>query len=124
MGRRIDVRGEFEVRGNLKAVVSSALSEELDRLKRETGACHELTVRWVPNPRSDRHGEVKGTVVYVYDEEPEEALLTLKHEFVDYYVSKEIVKPLVKWINMEKCLIEDLIYKRKERVVEGLLKIL
>jgi len=96
----------------------------LEVLKVNTGMGYELSVRWVPDPGSDRHGEVKGNVVYIYDGSEERALLTLKHEFIDYCVSREIVEPLVKWINMEKRLIEDLIYKRKERVIEGLLKIL
>lgn len=74
------------------------------------------------NPHSDRHGEVKGTVIY--DGDPAEALRTPRHEFIDCYVCKGIIQPLVKWINMQKSLIEDLIYARKEDLVKVLLALL
>jgi hypothetical protein len=67
---------------------------------------------------------VKGNVVYVYDEDEERALLTLKHEFIDYHINSDVVEPLIKYINMQKCLIEDLIYGRKERLVKRFLKLL
>jgi len=104
--------------------VQVKLEGELERLKKVSGLGEELKVRWVPNPNSDRHGEVKGDVVYVYDEDEERALLTLKHEFIDYHISSDVVEPLIKYINMQKCLIEDLIYGRKERLVKRFLKLL
>lgn len=104
--------------------VESTLREELEKLKRESGFGYELRVKWVPNPNSDRHGEVKGDVIHIYDEHEERALLTLKHEFIDYHINKEVVEPLIKYINMQKCLIEDLIYSRKERLVKRILKLL
>lgn len=104
--------------------VEARLENELERLKRESGLGHDLGVRWIPNPNSDRHGEVKGGVIHIYDEDEERALLTLKHEFIDYHISKEIIEPLVKYINMQKCLIEDLVYSRKERLVKRILRLL
>jgi hypothetical protein len=104
--------------------VQVELEGELERLKKVSGLGEELKVRWVPNPNSDRHGEVKGDVVYVYDEDEGRALLTLRHEFIDYHVSSDVVEPLIKYINMQKCLIEDLIYGRKERLVKRFLRLL
>ena len=100
------------------------LEEELRQLKVETGLGYELSVKWTPNPDSDRHGEVKGTVTYIYDDCEDRALLTLKHEFLDYHISKEVIEPLIKYINVQKCLIEDLVYSRKERLVRRFLKLL
>jgi len=100
------------------------LESELERLKVGSGMGYELSVRWVPNPDSDRHGEVRGTVIYVYDDCEDRALLTLKHEFIDYHISKEVIEPLIKYINVQKCMIEDLIYSRKERLVKRILKLL
>jgi len=97
---------------------------ELERLRVESGIGYELSVRWVPNLSSDRHGEVKGTVIYVYDDCEDRALLTIKHEFIDYHISKEVIEPLINYINVQKCMIEDLIYKRKERLVKSFLKLL
>ena len=104
--------------------VEARLEEELERLKVETGLGCELSVKWAPNPDSDRHGEVLGTVIYVYDLCEDRAVLTLKHEFLDYHITKEVIDPLVKFINIEKCLIEDLVYDRKERLVKRFLKLL
>jgi len=67
---------------------------------------------------------VKGDLIHIYDEHEERALLTLKHEFIDYHITKEIVEPLIKYINMQKCLIEDLVYSRKERLVKRILRLL
>lgn len=104
--------------------VEARLGEELGRLKVETGLGYELSVKWTPNPESDRRGEVKGTVIYVYDVCEDRALLTLRHEFLDYHVSKEVIEPLIKYINVQKCLIEDLIYSRKEQLVKRFLRLL
>lgn len=97
---------------------------ELERLKMNSGIGHELRVKWLPNPNSDRHGEVKAKVIHIYDEDVEEALETLKHEFIDHHITKEIVEPLIEYVNMQKRIIEGLVYRRKERLVEGLSKLL
>ncbi|MEM2905723.1 MAG: hypothetical protein QW587_08330 [Candidatus Bathyarchaeia archaeon] len=99
------------------------LARELERLKRETGLGQGLLVKWCPDADSDRHGEVKGDVIYVYDMDEERALATVKHEFIDYHISKEIVEPLVEYVNMQKRTIEALIYRRKEVLVERLSKL-
>ncbi len=49
-------------------------------------------MRWIPNKNSRISGEVRGDYIYVYDEDREVALETLKHEFVDYAISK-VVEP-------------------------------
>lgn len=76
------------------------LEEELERLKKESGIGHELVVMWTPNSTSDRHGEVKGSMIYIYDERVERALQTLKHEFIDHLITSRIVKPLVGLVNL------------------------
>ncbi|MHA1632268.1 MAG: hypothetical protein ACTSXC_05600, partial [Candidatus Freyarchaeota archaeon] len=108
----------------LKRDVEARLREELRRLKEESGRGYGLSVRWVPNPDSDRHGEVKGDIIYIYDTLEDRALETLEHEFVDQAITEEVIDPLIKYINIQKCLIEDLIYSRKERLVKSLLKLL
>lgn len=107
-----------------KREVEVRLEEELERMKRESGLGHELGVRWIPNPNSDRHGEVKGSMIYIYDKDVNEAILTLKHEFIDHHITREVVEPLIEYVNMQKRIIESLVYRRKERLVEGLSKLL
>lgn len=111
-------RSELNSRLKGKGEVEARLEEELGRLKIESGLGEELSVKWTPNLDSGKHGEVKGTTIYIYDDREDRAILTLRHEFIDYHVSKEVIEPLIKYINIQKCMIEDLIYSRKERLVK------
>ena len=83
-----------------------------------------LRLLWVPHEDSDKHGEVKGDAIIIYDKDEEVALKTLKHEFVDHIYVKDVIDPLVKYINLQKNLIDDLIYERKERIVDKMVEIL
>ena len=107
-----------------KVDVQAMLEEELDRLRWETGLRGSLRVIWSPDPHSVRHGEVKGSTILVYDEDPEDALRTLRHEFLDHHISREVIDPLVQYLNLQKKLIENLIYERKEKIIEGITNLL
>lgn len=99
------------------------LRRELRRLQQKFGLGLELRdVKWVPRD-GEFSGEVKDGVVYVYDREPEKAVETLKHEVIDSVLT-EPIEPLIKYINLQKSLIEALVYRRKERAVERLSKLL
>jgi len=100
------------------------LRYELDRLKMLLNYGHELEVRWMPNGGSDKLGEVRGDVIYIYAVEENDALRSLRHEFIDYYISREVIEPLLKYINLQKRLIEDLIYDRKEFLVNNVVRVL
>jgi hypothetical protein len=107
----------------MRAEVEAELSAELERLKRFCGLGFELKVVWEPRPDGALSGEVKNNVIHVYDVEEEKALETLRHEFLDYCVSqaiepyKEVTNRLIRMIN-------DNAYRRKERIVEALVKLL
>jgi hypothetical protein len=103
--------------------VESRLRSELELLKAETGMGQELSVEWVPDPGSERGGEVKGTVIYIYEESLEEALETLRHEFVDYLVSQAI-EPYKSVANKLIQLLNEEAYRRKERIIKALVKLL
>ena len=100
------------------------LEEELESLKKLTGMGSYLRLLWIPLENSDRHGEVKGDAILVYDKDEEVAVRTLRHEFFDHLITKEIVDPLVKYINLQKNLIDKLIYERKEFIVEKIVDLL
>lgn len=95
------------------------LEEELERLKRVLKMGYELKVRWIPNNNSKLSGEVKVETIYIYDEEEELALETLKHEFVDYAISK-VIEPYKEVTNKMITLVNEIAYTRKERLVEVL----
>lgn len=67
---------------------------------------------------------MKGNVITIYDSAEEEARCTLRHEFLDHLISREIIEPLVRQINMQKMIIESLIYERKELIVERFVSLL
>ena len=82
------------------------------------GLGSELEISWHPDESSDRHGKVRGNLIRIYDSDVEEALRTLRHEFIDHIITKEVIAPLIELINMQKKLIESMVYERKERIVE------
>lgn len=97
---------------------SAILEAELNRLKKVTGVGKSLKFLWVPYEDSDKHGEVKGVNLIIYDVDEETARNTLRHEFFDYLISNEVVKPLINIINAQKRIIDDLLYGKKEGLVE------
>jgi len=106
-----------------KNSVECKLIEELERIKARVGMGYDLKVEWAPSLASDKHGEVRGNVILIYDGELEDSLQTLRHEFLDYLVSQAIV-PYKNAANKLVQLVNEIAYKRKEEVVEALAKLL
>jgi hypothetical protein len=111
-----------------KAEGTALLEAELARLKSLTGLGHPLTVVWHPLVRSPLSGEVKKNVIFIYEEEIGKALITLRHEFIDFLVCLAI-KPYEKAAIFYKTMINSLLkklsedaYVEKEQVVEGIAK--
>jgi hypothetical protein len=98
------------------------LTKELEFLKRRLNLGHELTLKWLPGEKDGICGEVKGNVILIYEENEEKALETLKHEFLDYLVSKS-AEPYEKVANLLIKMVNDEAYARKERLVEVLKKL-
>jgi hypothetical protein len=105
------------------AKTQKCLEEELERLRQATGVGQGLSVVWMPSADRGLSGEVRGSTIYVYEAEVKEAVQTLRHELMDYLVSqaiepyKEVTNRLIKMIN-------DDAYRKKERVVETLTRLL
>jgi hypothetical protein len=99
------------------------LEAELQWLKRVSGMGFELRVVWDPRTDGSVSGEVKNNAVFVYDVDVEEAVDTLRHEFIDYCFSQAI-EPYRQLLNQLILAINREGYERKERVVDGLVKLL
>jgi hypothetical protein len=99
------------------------LENELEKLKKRFKVGYELKVVWSPNNSGNLAGEVKGETIYIYDESEKEALKTLKHEFLDYAISK-LIEPYKNVTNKLIMLINEDAYKRKERLVESLCRLI
>lgn len=102
---------------------SFILEKELERLKARTGMKTDFKVFWSPKVDSTKEGEVVGDSIFVYSLDVAEALQTLRHEFVDVVVSSAI-QPYLKLVNVLLSAISEDAYKKKEEVVETLLKLL
>ena len=99
------------------------LVKELEKIQQKLGLGLDLRVVWMPDFDVSLSGEVKGKDIFIYEKQEDRALNTLRHEVLDYYISqaiepyKEVTNKLIKMIN------EDA-YKRKEKVVEALTRIM
>jgi len=93
------------------------LKNELASLKKKSQMAPELKLAWVPNSGS-KSGEVIGTTIRVYDLDQEKALDTLRHEFIEYVLTRDLVAPYKKLINKLISLFEEEMYDRKEKLVE------
>jgi len=103
--------------------VKVKLEQELEKLKEKTGFGYELSVAWLPGQNPKLSGEVENNTIYVYECDEEKALETLRHEFIDYMVSqaiepyKSVANRLIQFLNEEA-------YRKKERTVEALVKLI
>ena len=106
-----------------KEILSQRLDAELEQLKRFFGLGLELKVVWKPTPDGALSGEVKNSLIYVYEVDEEKAVDTLRHEFLDYCLSQAIV-PYKEVTNRLIRVINEDAYRRKERIVKALVKFL
>ena len=99
------------------------LEEELLKLKFKTGLGLDLEVLWVPDKSNDKSGEIKGNIIFIYEEQPDKALRTLKHEFIEYLLNrysslhKKVINKLLE-------LIEEILYREKEKLIEALINLM
>ena len=100
-----------------------ALKAELERLKRLTGLGLDLDLVWLPSADKSLLGEVKDKVIFIYEVNEQNVIDVLRHEFLDYCVSKA-VDPYKKVTNNLIRMINDDAYREKERVVEALKRLL
>lgn len=110
--------------------LSSLLEKELHRLVATTGFGSNLKVCHEPRGNFPIDGKVKDNVISIYCESKEEAILTLRHEFIDWLIV-ESVRPYEDLINLHRVAInaifkniQDRSYSKKEEAVEALVKLL
>jgi hypothetical protein len=99
------------------------LQREFDKLMQKLGVQH-LKLVWRPDLGRDISGEVRNGTLYVYEEDQDKALDTVKHELIDYLITSKLVKPLVEMINLLIKSRESDIYREKEKIVEALIRML
>lgn len=95
----------------------TVLLNEFRRLQKLVPMDEITGLQWLPGKRIDISGEVKGDTIYVYDNEPYEALSTLRHEYLDCLLTRRLIEPLVSIVNALTKVRENEIYRGKERIV-------
>ena len=82
---------------------------------------HRQPARPVDASPGKKHlsGEVRDRTVFIYDSDYGTALRTLRHELIDYVVSKA-VEPYKEVANKLLALLNEKAYRDKENVVERL----
>ena len=108
----------------------SQLEKELKQLSKLLDWGYHLKVRWEPRRESPVEGEVKDNTVLIYSQSLDEAVRTLRHEFLDALYC-EGVKTYEDIINIQRITIntilkqlQDRAYKKKEGVIETLGRLL
>jgi hypothetical protein len=99
------------------------LRHELARLKSKFKLAQELKLDWTPN-EGPKSGEVIGTKIRIYEAEPAKALETLRHEFIEYVLTCDLVAPYKRLINKLISILEEEMYDRKEKLIERLQEVI
>jgi len=108
----------FEIPSNLQ----KRLEEELERLKKILGI-NDLQVIWIPEGDPKLSGKVEDNTIFIYEVDEERAIDALRHEIIDYMISK-VIEPYRAFANKLVELMNEEAYKRKEQVVESLKKLI
>lgn len=116
-------RRSVEAADQRRVNLQRRLEDELERLRSKAGVGHNLKVVWSPYGDEKLSGRVDGSTLFVYECDEDLALEALRHEFVDYLVS-QAVEPYRSVANRLINLLNEVCYRRKEEVVEALLKLL
>ena len=101
------------------------LLKELECLKTKFHTGHELTLHYFPGQyRTGQNGntlsgEVQNHTILIYDQDLETAIRTLYPEFLEYLISP-IIKQHMDVINNQNKIISQLLYSKREEVVEQL----
>jgi len=98
------------------------LVRELRNLQQKLGLGYELDVVWLPGADEKLAGEVVENQIRVYEEDVEKAVETLKHEFIDYVISK-VMEPYERIANKLIQMTNEEAYRRKEKLTEALVKL-
>jgi len=95
---------------------------ELAKLHQISKIKKHFKVKWIPQEQSSIEGKVDGDTITIYSENMEDALDTLRHEFIDYLISQAI-RPYIEIINVLLFVLSQDGYDKKEDIVEKLVQL-
>ncbi len=109
--------------------IKKDLEAELDRLVEKYGFGKELGIVWMPTTegiaemfgeRKELSGEVVGTNIVIYEHTLTRSLHTLTHEFFEYILHKNLVRPYINLIEGLESAYQKSMYENKEAFIEVL----
>jgi len=111
-------------------IFSRKLFEELRRLQKLLNHGYDLKVKWLPKVKHMEEngkyrvcGEIIGKTIYVYDEDEEEAVKTLRHEIIEHLLYT-YERNYVAFINCLIKLFNEMQRRKREDLVEKIVGIL
>jgi hypothetical protein len=119
----------FNPRRSKRNATSEKIELELARLNKLLGLGQKLEVRWLPgyakySSGRQLSGEVLDDIVYIYEEDIDSALTTLKHEIIEKWVSDDLIVPYKHLINALVSAFEEDVRRRRERAIKKLCDLL
>ncbi len=103
--------------------IRDALEAELRRLEKILGMNDGLSIEWIPDGNNRLSGEVMKKTIFIYEEDLDSALETLRHEIIDYLICQAI-QPYKDIANRLILLLNEIAYKEKEDLVRRLCNLL
>ena len=101
----------------LSITTKQLLDQELLDLKSKFQMAQELKINWLLDANNKKSGEVLGNTIYIYETDEEKALDTLRHEFLEYILTYELVAPYKRLVNKLITLFEEEMYLKKEKLI-------
>jgi len=112
----------------MREIFSRKLFEELRRLQKLLNHGYELEVKWLPKvKRTEKNGkyrvcgEIIGKTIYIYDEDEDEAVKTLRHEIIEHLLYT-YEKSYVQFINYLIKFFNEVQRTKREKFVEKIAK--
>ena len=111
--------------------INKALNAELKRLVKKYGFGKELSVIWMPaadsgvemfGERKELSGEVVGLKLVIYEHTLDQALKVLDHEFFEYVLHKNLVRPYQNLLEGMELAYQKTMYENKEAFIEVLVE--
>lgn len=105
--------------------VEERLKDELKILQDKFHTGHSLTVKHLPGQlrysqyNKPLSGEIKGNLILIYEDDEARAIETLHHELIEFILFP-LIKEYIEIINIQNKLLSQLLYKRREDIVEQL----
>lgn len=105
-----------------------ALVSKLEQLQQHASVGYHVRLKWLPGEVKYNNGkqlaeEVVGDTIFVYSENPKEAIELVSHGFAEWLLNQN-TRPYRQLVNLLITLFEQQQYEKKEKIIEALAKLM